>query len=84
MGGRPGPAYDEVDPTRQLPLDVPLWCVHGTDDDVVPVSQSTDYVAAATRAGAEAALVEIDGDHFTVIDTTSEAWVRTVKILDGL
>jgi acetyl esterase/lipase len=84
VGDRPGPAYDEVDPTRQLPLDVPLWCVHGTDDDVVPLSQSVDYVAAASHAGASAELVEIDGDHFTVIDTSSDAWARTISILDGI
>lgn len=84
VGGPPGPAYDEVDPARQLPLDVPLWCVHGRDDDVVPISQSADYVAAAVDAGAQAELVEIDGDHFTVIDTSSEAWDRTVEILDSL
>lgn len=84
LGRRPGAGDDAVDPTRQLPLDVPVWCIHGTDDDVVPLAQSADYVAAAVGAGAEAELVEIDGDHFTVIDTTTDAWTRTVTILDAL
>ena len=84
VGGPPGPAYDEVDPMRQVPLDVPLWCVHARDDDVVPLSQSEDYVRAAVAAGARAELVTVDGDHFTVIDTGSEAWQRTLAILDAL
>ena len=84
LGVPPGPAYDEVDPIRQVPLDVPVWCVHGSGDDVVPISQSADYVAAALAAGATAELVEVAGDHFTVIDTASDAWGRTVEILDAL
>ncbi len=63
---------------------MPVWCVHGRDDDVVPLSQSADYVARATAAGATAELVEVEGDHFVVIDTASPAWTRIVAILDGL
>ena len=73
-----------VDPRQQLPLGVPLWCVHGTDDDVVPVSQSRDYVAAAAAVGAQVELVEMAGDHFVVIDPDHEAWRLTLEILDGL
>ena len=58
--------------------------MHGTDDDTVPVSQSRDYVAAATAAGARAELVEVAGDHYVVIDPTTEAWRRTLEILDGI
>jgi acetyl esterase/lipase len=82
--GPPGPAYDLVDPTRQLPLDVPVTCVHGRDDDVVPPSQSADYVARSTAAGARAELIEVDGDHFVVIDTGSSAWTRTCEVLAAL
>ena len=73
-----------VDPTQQLPLDVPVWCVHGARDDVVPPSQSAEYVAAATAAGARAELVEVNGDHFVVIDPASDAWARTLEVLDGI
>ena len=48
LGHPAGPADAEADPRQQLPLDVPVWCVHATDDDTVPVSQSREYVAAAT------------------------------------
>ena len=74
LGHPAGPADAEADPQQQLPLDVPVWCVHGTDDTIVPISQSQGYVAAATAAGAQAELVEVAGDHFVVIDPASEAW----------
>lgn len=84
LGRPPGPADDDVDPARQMPLDVPVVCVHGRDDAIVPLSQSSDYVAAASAAGAEAELVEVAGDHFVVIDTGSEAWSLTLEALAGL
>jgi pimeloyl-ACP methyl ester carboxylesterase len=84
LGHPAGPADADVDPRQQLPLDVPVWCVHATDDDTVPISQSLDYVAAATAAGAQATMVEVDGDHFVVIDAASEAWRQTLSILDGI
>jgi acetyl esterase/lipase len=84
LGHPPGEADDDCDPITQVPLDVPVWCVHGTDDDIVPISQSRSYVAAATAAGARAELVEVEGDHFVVIDPASQAWRQTLAILDGL
>jgi acetyl esterase/lipase len=84
LGHPAGPADADVDPRQQLPLDVPVWCVHGTDDDIVPVSQSREYVAAATAAGAQAVLVEVSGDHFVVIDPAHDAWRQTLEILDGI
>ncbi len=88
VGAPPGPsaeaAYAAADPSRQLPLDVPVWCVHGRDDTVVPLSQSADYVSATSAAGGRAELVEVEGDHFVVIDTASPAWARIVAILDDL
>ena len=84
LGHPPGPDDDPVDPLRQVPLDVPVRCVHGRDDTVVPPSQSADYVAKARAAGADADLVEVDGDHFVVIDPGSPAWPTTLEILDGL
>lgn len=84
LGHPPGPDDDPVDPLQQLPLDVPVHCVHGVDDDVVPVSQSRTYVAAARAQGAIATLTEVPGDHFVVIDPQDDAWARTLEILDGL
>jgi len=73
-----------ADPTAQVPLDVPVRCIHGRGDTIVPLSQSSNYVALATAAGADATLTEVDGDHFVLIDPASQAWVRTLELLDAL
>ncbi|WP_404382471.1 prolyl oligopeptidase family serine peptidase [Knoellia locipacati] len=83
--GHPATGEDEAyDPRQQLPLEVPVRCVHGRADDIVPPSQSTDYVAAATSGGADAAVELVDGDHFVVIDPESPAWTRQLEMLDEL
>jgi acetyl esterase/lipase len=84
LGHPPGPADDPVDPLRQVPLEVPVRCVHGRDDTTVPLSQSASYVDAATAVGGDAELLEVDGDHFVVIDPTGPAWSRTLALLDQL
>ena len=84
LGHAPGAADADVDPIRQVPLAVPLWCVHGRDDAIVPISQSQAYVAAARAAGATAQLVDVAGDHFAVVDPDSDAWARTLQLLDPL
>jgi acetyl esterase/lipase len=84
LGHPAGPEDADADPRQQLPLDVPVWCVHARDDDTVPFSQSEEYVAAATAAGARAELVEVPGGHFEVIDEATAAWRRIVSVLDGI
>ncbi|MEP9363396.1 prolyl oligopeptidase family serine peptidase [Nocardioides sp. CN2-186] len=79
-----GPADADIDPIQQVPLDVPVWCIHGTADDTVPLTQSKAYVAAARAAGATAELVEVDGDHFVVVDPDSDAWATTLAHLETL
>ena len=77
-------AHDLADPLARVPLDVPVWCIHGRDDLQVPIEQSQTYVKAARAAGARAALATVEGDHFVLIDTTTPAWTRTLEILDEL
>ena len=77
-------AYTAADPMAQIPLPVPVRCIHGIDDDIVPINQSIGYVERASAAGADADLVRVEGDHFVVIDPSSQAWVRTLKILEAL
>jgi acetyl esterase/lipase len=85
MGAGPdSPTYDRADPRRQVPLDVPVWCVHARDDDTVPFALAEDYVSAARSAGGDATLVEVTGGHFGVIDVDSAAWARIEEILAGL
>ena len=47
LGHPPGPGDARLDPLRQVPLDVPVHCVHGIDDDIVPV----EPVAGVRRRG---------------------------------
>ncbi|HWJ07795.1 MAG TPA: alpha/beta hydrolase [Nocardioides sp.] len=84
LGHAPTSADARFDPAQQLPLDVPVWCVHASDDTIVPLRQSVDYVVRAGATGARAELVEVDGDHFVVIDPTSPAWARQLAILDTI
>ncbi len=84
LGRAPGEAYNRVDPARQLPLDVPVRCIHGRQDTIVPIDQSRRYVDAATAAGADASLTAVDGDHFTLIDPETRAWEQTLGLLEGM
>ena len=83
LGADPDEVPD-ADPVRLLPLDVPVRCVHGRDDDIVPIEQSRSYVDAATAAGTDATLVPVEGDHFVVIDPSSAAWTRPLEVLADL
>ena len=73
--------YDWADPITQVPLPIPLFCVHGRDDESVPFVQSEAYVAAATAAGATVELIECDGGHMAHIDPSSKAWGAVVGLL---
>ena len=84
LGHAPTDADDRYDPIRQLPAGVPLWCVHGRADTIVPPGQSAAYVDKALTAGDRAELVEVEGDHFVVIDPASAAWARILGILDTI
>jgi acetyl esterase/lipase len=87
LGGRPEqvPArYTAADPIEQVPLTAPVLCIHSRSDEIVPFAQSQAYVVAATAAGAPARLVEVAGDHFTLIDPHSAAWQTVVRALPYL
>ena len=84
LGHDPGPADAPWDPFHQIPLDVPVRCVHATGDTIVPIDQSETYVRAAKKAGADAALTRVEGDHFAVIDPESPAWRTQLQILESL
>jgi len=85
LGGGPDDVADRyaiADPLALAPLGVPQLLVHGTRDEIVPLSQSRAYARAA---GAEAELVELDGaDHFDVIDPAHAAWRAVLERLPAL
>jgi acetyl esterase/lipase len=76
LGGGPQTCpdrYAAADPVALLPTGVPSVLVHAPGDDLVPLSQSTTYVAAATAAGDRSELVEVPGAHFEHLDPASAA-----------
>jgi acetyl esterase/lipase len=87
LGGLPSdvPArYAVADPMAQLPLPVPVFCVHSRADESVPFAQSQAYCNAARVAGADAKLVEVAGDHMSHVDPASPAWAATLDALTRL
>lgn len=87
MGGSPHEEpdrFDEADPIRRAPLDVPVAIVHAADDATIPLARSREYVDAATRRGGDVTLVEIaDGGHRGPIDPAATAWVAAASWLEG-
>ncbi|GAC1441511.1 MAG: hypothetical protein NVSMB55_09510 [Mycobacteriales bacterium] len=76
MGGSPDqrPArYAVADPIALLPTMVRTVLIHGTTDSTVPLNQSQDYVAAATKAGDPSTLETFPGGHFEHLDPRSQA-----------
>jgi acetyl esterase/lipase len=72
--------YKYADPMTALPLPVPVYAVHGSDDTTVPVGQSRSYVNAAAAARMSAKLVMVPGDHYALIDPKMRAY-RTCREL---
>ena len=86
-GGRPEQRpgrYAVADPLGQVPIPAAVRCVHARHDDRVPFAQSVAYVEAARAAGQDASLLEVDGDHFTVTDTSASSWPQIIKTLEEL
>ena len=85
LGHPYGPDDASFDPYQQVPLDIPVHCIHGDADTTVPINQSETYVEAAKEAGADAALTPVSGgDHFVLIDPSSASWQTQLEILSSL
>lgn len=85
VGGTPEDvpeAYAVSDPALLEPR-CPVWAVHATADDVVPLEQSEAYVAAVTGRGGRAELVEVPGDHFSIVDPDAASWHQVEDLLDA-
>lgn len=76
--------YAVADPIVQVPLSVPVVCLHSRRDRSVPFAQSRTYVAAARSAGAEVELVEVRGGHLAHVDPNSKAWAAVLDVLPRL
>lgn len=88
VGGTPRSSperYRIASPIEQVPIRVPVLCVHGTGDDVVPIAQSESYVRKARAAGDRADLVRVEGaNHTDVIDVGTPAGKASVAALDRI
>jgi acetyl esterase/lipase len=87
MGGGPADLPDEyllADPIAAVPVPAPVLCLHSRGDENVPFSYSERYVAAARAAGGRAGLVELSGDHFTLIDPATPDWAAVIAALPDL
>jgi dipeptidyl aminopeptidase/acylaminoacyl peptidase len=78
MGGPPNEfpdRYDAGSPIELLPTGTKEVLVHGTDDNVVPVSQPERFVERAEELGDQPVLRRLKGvGHFELIDPESDAW----------
>ena len=83
---RPDPDDAPLDPRRQVPLDVPVHCVHGTADDVVPVSQSQQLRRGGPRRGRDGGADHVEGGRPLRGDRPGRPTrgAQTLAILDGL
>ena len=73
-----------ADPMAALPLDVPVYAVHATEDDDVPLGMSATFVEASRFAAVPARLVTVPGDHFALIDPAAEAYVTCRELVGKL
>lgn len=73
-----------ADPMTAVPLDVPVYAVHGLEDDSVPMSQSEAYAAAARAAGAPVQVVKVPGDHFALIDPKASSYRKCRELVQEL
>ena len=78
MGGSPkeySDRYKAASPIELLPTRTKQVLVHGTEDNIVPISQSESFAERAEQLGDDPNLLKLDGiGHFELIDPESVAW----------
>ncbi|WP_432504552.1 alpha/beta hydrolase family protein [Kineococcus arenarius] len=84
LGGSPAElpqVYAASSPLRRLPIGSPVAvvCCRGDDPDLLDASRR--YAAAARAAGDDVAVLEEDGDHFSVVDPRTRVWQRTLDLV---
>ncbi len=80
LGGMPDQVPDRyglANPIQRIDPLMPSVAIHGSEDSIVPASESVDFVAAARALGAPSLLVELDGaNHGTPVNVRSPYWPR--------
>lgn len=85
VGGEPAELperYAQADPSLLVPASCPVTVVQAESDGVVPDDQGRSYVERARRAGAEVALIEVPGDHTSVIDPGHLSFEEVRAVVD--
>jgi acetyl esterase/lipase len=73
--------YALSDPALLVPAACPVWVVHADDDQVIRADQGTSYVARAKAAGGQVELVDVPGDHFTLIDPRAPSFPTIRRLI---
>ncbi len=88
VGGTPKAVperYRVASPAALLPHGVPQVLVHGTEDDIVPVSISREYAAKAKALKERVTFMPLTGaGHFELIDPRAKEWERVVEAVKSL
>jgi acetyl esterase/lipase len=88
MGGTPDEhpvRYDECSPIELLPTGARYILVHGTVDNIVPVSQSEAFVERSQKVGDRGTLAKLENTgHFELIDPESKAWSTVASAILSL
>jgi acetyl esterase/lipase len=58
--------------------------VHAPGDDIVPIEQSTAFVERLRAENLPVEMMEVPGDHFTLIDPDGDTWLAVRERLDDL
>jgi hypothetical protein len=73
-----------ADPMAALPLDVPVYAVHTTEDEDVPLAMSAIYVKASLAGPVPAELAMVHGDHFALINPEAPAYAKCRELVQEL
>jgi acetyl esterase/lipase len=73
--------YHEASPA-QLDIHCKQLLIHGSEDDIVPVAMSRDYVKRKQQKKEDVALLEIPKvGHFEIVDPDSKVWTQVEKAI---
>jgi len=88
LGGTPAQVperYRLGSPAELAPIRVKQTLIHGTEDEPVPASISSEYHARATALGDPVRLISLQGaGHFELINPLSREWPRVVEAIASL
>lgn len=82
LGGPPERVPDHYREASPIDLDIhcPQLLVHGTQDDIVPIAMSREYVIAKEGKKEHVQLLELPkAGHFEIVDPASGAWAQVQK-----